>query len=74
MIFLKREALRAGSVTSVHLLGWMSSAAARWWAPLLAPLGAGTAGATAGVDTVVNSDATATIRLDGAVTMRRRAE
>lgn len=39
-----------------------------------AAAGAATAGATADVDTVVDPGATATIRLDGPVTVRRRAE
>ncbi|HEX8242818.1 MAG TPA: hypothetical protein VF541_04970, partial [Longimicrobium sp.] len=39
-----------------------------------AAAGAATAGATATVDTVVDPGATATIRLDGPVTVRRRAE
>jgi len=34
--------------------------------------GAATAGATADVDTVVDPGATATIRLDGPITIRRR--
>jgi hypothetical protein len=39
-----------------------------------AAAGAATAGATATVDTVVDPGATATIRLDGPITVRRRAE
>jgi hypothetical protein len=39
-----------------------------------AAAGAATAGATANVDTVVDPGATATIRLDGPITVRRRAD
>jgi hypothetical protein len=39
-----------------------------------AAAGAAAAGRTADVDTVVDPGATATIRLDGPITVRRRAE
>jgi hypothetical protein len=39
-----------------------------------AAAGAATAGATADVDTVIDPGASATIRLDGPVTVRRRVE